>query len=386
MTDHRATRTLLRMANALTKIRTIDLFRYGTRWVVLLIFVGTTSGCASGMEGIGYYWQSISGHVALMNAARPVNEVLGDGTVSAEHRRKLRYAKAARAFASAELGLPDNNSYRQYSDIGRRHIVWNVFATGELSLELKRWCFPIAGCIGYRGYYDKETANQFAKRLADDKYDVQVGGVPAYSTLGWFDDPIPSTIMRFSEAYIARLIFHELAHQVLYVKNDSTFNESFATAVEIEGLRRWFESRRSGAEPSKEQQAYQASRERRRDFIALLRESRDELKALYKSDETDSAKRVGKKALFTKLRERYQQMKTERWDGYGGYDRWFDRPLGNAHLAAVGAYNDLVPGFSAILAENGNDLTVFYEKVRELSKLERGERRRLLRERASKSQ
>jgi len=378
MTDQ----TVFRVASSMT----IDLFRRAMRWAVLLVVVSTSTGCASGMEGIGYYWQSISGHVALMNAARPVNEVLSDGSVSAEHRRKLRYAKAARTFASAELGLPDNNSYRQYSDIGRRHIVWNVFATGELSLELKRWCFPIAGCIGYRGYYDKATAERFAKRLADDKLDVQVGGVPAYSTLGWFDDPIPSTIMRFSEAYIARLIFHELAHQVLYVKNDSTFNESFATAVEIEGLKRWFASRSKGGEASQEQVTYQASRNRRRDFIDLLRESRDELKALYKSDETDSVKRVGKKELFTKLRERYQTMKTDRWDGYSGYDRWFDRPLGNAHLAAVGAYNDLVPGFSAILAENDNDLTVFYEKVRALSKLDRGERRRLLREHASKAQ
>ncbi|MGB7181511.1 MAG: aminopeptidase [Burkholderiaceae bacterium] len=342
-----------------------------------LLFSGL-AGCASGIDGVGYYWQSISGHLSLMRAGRPVDEVLEDSTLPQSTRRKLTYAAKAREFASTELGLPDNGSYRRYADIGRSHVVWNVFATEALSLELKRWCFPVAGCIGYRGYYEKQTADKFAQQLAAQGMDVQVAGVPAYSTLGWFDDPIPSTVIRYPEAFIARLIFHELAHQVVYVKNNSTFNESFATAVEIEGMKRWFRWRQRTGEPPAEQAQYEQAASRKRDFVALLRNSRLALETLYASDVTVVDKQRGKAQIFADLQSSYQRLKEHIWLGYSGYDKWFDQPLGNAHLAAVGAYHDLVPAFSQLLADSGNQMDKFYQSVQQLGNEAVGERDRQL--------
>lgn len=333
------------------------------------------AGCASGMDGVGYYWQSVSGHIALMQAGEPIDEVLADQSVPALTRERLGYAVQAREFAVSELGLPDNGSYRRFADIGRSHVLWNVFATGELSLELERWCFPVAGCIGYRGYYDERVAHLYADRLAARGMDVQVAGVPAYSTLGWFDDPIPSTVTRFPKAYIARLIFHELAHQVVYVKNDSTFNESFATAVEIEGMRRWFAARRAAGFDNAEQAGFEASAARKQDFVALLRQTRAALKTVYNSDASDDGKRARKAKILDQLKADYAQMKSTRWNGFSGYDRWFAQPLGNAHLAAVGAYHDLVPGFTRLLRESGYRMDAFYVAVRKLAELPRDERR-----------
>lgn len=340
-----------------------------TVWLIAVLVSLMLGGCASGMDGIGYYWQSISGHLSLMRAGKPIDDVLATGDLPPATQKKLSYAVKAREFASRELGLPDNGSYRRYADIGRSHVVWNVFATEELSLRLKRWCFPIAGCIGYRGYYSEQTARQYGDQLADQGMDVQVAGVPAYSTLGWFDDPIPSTIIRFREAYIARLIFHELAHQVVYVKNDSTFNESFATAVELEGMRRWFAARRDQGHDAAEQARYEAAASRKRDFVALLRTTREKLAKIYSGPGGDEEKRAGKVAVFEKLKSEYTEMKAGPWQGYAGYDRWFARPLGNAHLAAVGAYHDLVPAFSQLIREKDHQMDAFYEAVRELGKL-----------------
>jgi len=209
------------------------------RLVVVILLTPVLMGCA----GLRYYAQSIAGHMEVAFGSRPIVEVLGESDVPAEVADKLRLVLKIRRFASTELALPDNDSYLNYVDLKRPYVVWNVFAAPELSLEPRQWCFPMVGCVVYRGYYREERARQFAAVLQDQGDDIFVGGVPAYSTLGWFDDPLPSTVVHYSEAYLAGLIFHELAHQLVYVRDDAVFNESFATVVEMEGARRWFESR-----------------------------------------------------------------------------------------------------------------------------------------------
>lgn len=339
------------------------------RLLAPLACVGLLGGCASGLEGVGYYWQSVSGHLALMRAARPLEAVIDDPATQAEVADKLRHARAARAFAASHLGLPANGSYTRYADLGRPFVLWNVFATPELSMRLERWCFPVAGCIAYRGYYDREDALAFAAGLRERGMDVRVGGVPAYSTLGWFDDPIPSTVMRYPRPEIARLIFHELAHQVVYVKGDTTFNESFATAVERLGIERWLahELRRTG-DPA-ELERYRQFAARKADFLALLSGVRDRLEALYRSDLDEPAKRQGKAAILATLRSDYEAIKAERWGGWSGYDGWFRDPVGNAHLAAVGAYHDRVDAFLALFEQQGRDFSRLYAAVRDLAGL-----------------
>jgi len=329
----------------------------------------SATGCASLTDGPGYYWQSARGHLDVMWRARPVDAVLADPATDAGLRARLERAREIRAFASRELALPDNGSYTTYSALGRPFVLWNVFATPELSLELQRWCFPVAGCVAYRGYYERAAADRYAERLRARGLEVHVGGVPAYSTLGWFDDPLLSTFMHYPEGELARLIFHELAHQLLYVPGDTPFNESFATAVEEAGVERWLAAR---ADPALER-AYRQHAERRRAFVALLRRHKDALQRVYAPPVSDAEKRVGKAAVFDALRADYRVLK-EGWGGFAGYDRFFEAGLTNAQLAAVGAYNDLLPAFRALLAREGGDLPRFYAAVRELAALPKAER------------
>ena len=322
------------------------------------------AGCSSLTEAGGFYWQAVSGHLDMMRRARPIDSVLADPTTDAALRARLELSREMRAFASRELALPDNGSFTTYADLKRPYVLWNVFATDELSVKLRQWCFPIAGCIGYRGYYALDAARSYAGTLRASGLDVQVGGVPAYSTLGWFDDPLLSTFIRFPEGEVARLIFHELAHQVVYVKGDTTFNESFASAVEEVGMDRWFANRAD----DEGRRRYQAHRERRAAFTALLLDHKRQLETLYAQPIDDAAKRRGKQAVFESLRAGYEQLKLQ-WNGFAGYDRWFDEPLTNAHLAAVGAYADLLPAFRALLNETGGQMPAFYSAVRELAAL-----------------
>jgi predicted aminopeptidase len=326
-------------------------------------------GCATVTEGPGYYWQSMVGHLSMMSRARPIQEVLQDSGTDARLRERLERAIEIRRFASRELALPDNESYTRYADLQRPFVVWNVFATPELSMRLQRWCFPVAGCVSYRGYYEKAEAERFAERLRDMGLDVQVGGVPAYSTLGWFADPVLSTFIQYSEGDLARLIFHELAHQVVYVKGDTTFNESFATAVEEVGVERWLEARNDPAL----QKAYRAHVERRREFVELLRRHRAALEYLYAQPLSDDDKRAGKQQVFAELKDEYQVLRAS-WGGFAGFDRWFSQPLTNAHLAAVGTYTDLLPAFRALLRQQDGDLARFYAATRELAAMSRSER------------
>jgi predicted aminopeptidase len=318
---------------------------------------------------VGYYAQCVEGHVGLLARRQPIEAVLADPATAAEVKGKLATVLRIRDFASSGLALPENGSYRCYADLGRPEVVWNVVAAPEFSLAPKTWCFPVAGCVSYRGYYDEAAARRMGARLQAQGYDVHVYGVSAYSTLGWFDDPVLNTFLDRSDAGLAALVFHELAHQRLYLKDDSAFSEAFATAVEEEGVARWL--RREGREA--ELDGWRQAKEREGEFAALLLEARRRLEALYASPGDDAARRAGKARVFAELRQAYGALR-ERWGGYAGYDRWFERPLNNARLASVATYRDRVPAFAALLTREGGDLERFYARAAELGRLPAAER------------
>ncbi len=331
------------------------------------------AGCGS----VGYLAQSVRGHLSLVHDARPVPEWLSDTNTSPALRERLVLSQRIRDFAVSELKLPDNRSYRRYADLGRPAAVWNVAAAPELSLKLKTWCFPVVGCVGYRGYYDRAEAEALAAELRNEGYEVAVYGVPAYSTLGKLDwlggDPLLNTFIRYPEGELARMIFHELAHQVVYASGDTMFNESFATAVERLGGQRWLSSH-AGAAAREE---YERFDRRRRDFQALTLKYRRELERVYASDAGDDDKRRRKAEVMAALRAEYDRLKAERWDGFAGYDGWFGR-ANNASLGMLAAYNELVPGFERLFADQGGDFQRFYDQVRRLAEAPPQERRRVL--------
>lgn len=343
---------------------------------------GVAAACvvAAGLGGCstaGYYAQAARGHLDLLARAKPVSELLADGGTPADLRARLALSQRIRDFAVSELHLPDNRSYRSYSDLGRSAAVWNVVATPELSLKLKTWCFPVVGCIGYRGYYDRAAADALAAQLQAEGWEATVYGVPAYSTLGWSEivggDPLLNTFIGWPEGELARMVFHELAHQVAYADDDTAFNESFATAVERLGSERWLaEQAGPGA-----REAYAAQGQRRADFRTLTQAARADLQALYASTASDEDKRAAKAARLARLRADYEVVKRERWGGFTGYDAWFAR-AGNPSLAVQGAYNDLVPQFLRLYERQGRSFPRFYDEVRRLAALPMAERRAAL--------
>jgi predicted aminopeptidase len=338
-------------------------------FLAALLAVPLLGGCGLA----DYYWQGVAGQVGLLAGARPVEEVVAS-TEDARLADRLKRAQSIRAYASASLGLPDNASYTRYTELGRPFVVWNVFATHELSLRPKQWCYPLVGCVSYRGYFSEADAKAEAARLVEAGFDVHLGGVPAYSTLGWFDDPLLSSFVRYPDTALARLVFHELAHQVVYVRDDTAFNESFATAVEQAGLSRWIEA-----------QAGTPQYDRLRAvFTRLVREARGELEVVYASPLSDEAKRVRKAEVFAAMRAGYEAAKAGDV-GLAAYDRWFAEHDGkgpnNASLAAIALYDDKVPAFRALLAEVDGDLPRFYERVRELSKQPKSQRDAMLAQR-----
>ncbi len=330
------------------------------------------SGCS-----FGYYAQSIGGHLDLLQRARPVNEVMADTQTGEALRERLALTQRLRDFAVRELRLPDNDSYRRYADLQRGAAVWNVVAAPELSLTLKTWCFPVMGCVGYRGYFDRREADALATQLRAEGWEASVYGVPAYSTLGWSNwvggDPLLNTFIRWPEGELARILFHELTHQVVYVADDTSFNESFATAVERLGGDRWLQTQASeGARAD-----YAAFDSRRRAFRALTLAHRQRLAALYASDLPTDEKRRRKAALGAQLRSEYDELKQQRWSGFSGYDAWIAQ-ANNASFGVQAAYDELVPGFERLFERSGRDFARFYDAVRELARLPREERRRRL--------
>ena len=335
---------------------------------VLLVIaaIGATSGCST----MAYYTQAISGHLQVMRAAKPVSERLADPSTAEPLRSRLVRAQAIREFAVHELALPDNGSYRSYADLGRSFVLWNVFATPEFSVKPVESCFPVAGCVSYRGWYAEADARRHADELHGQGFDVHVGGVPAYSTLGWFDDPLLNTFLAFPETEVARLVFHELAHQVAYASGDTVFNESFAVAVEEEGVRRWLAAHATTENAPGEAARYQVGRERRRQFIVLMLDYRGRLERFYAASANDGtdARRAGKAALFAGLDADYARLK-QSWDGFAGYDRFLAGGANNALLASIAAYSERLPAFRALLAHERNDLAAFYREVKRLAAL-----------------
>ena len=334
--------------------------------LVASIAVALLASCSS----LNYYRQAAQGQLTLLSDARPIDDWLNDQNTPARLRLRLATARQIRTFAVQELALPDNQSYKNYAALTRPFVLWNVVATPELSLKPIQWCFPVAGCVSYRGYYSKEDATDYAKQLRAEGNDVQVGGVPAYSTLGWFNDPLISTFIHYPDAELARLIFHELSHQVLYVAGDSQFNESFASAVEEAGVERWMTG--YGNEAMREN--YRKFAIRKQQFLQLLLKCRSALEANYASRAPVAEKRATKARLFQQLQDDYAVLKTS-WGGFAGYDRFFAEPLSNAHLASIATYNDFVPAFRALLARE-QSFPRFYAAARQLADLDKPERHR----------
>lgn len=331
-----------------------------------------------GCSTVGYLAQSVQGHLGVMNAARPVTDWLEDTGTPDTLRERLLLSQRIRDFAVRELALPDNASYRRYAALDRPAVVWNVVAAPELSLELKTWCFPVVGCVGYRGYFERKEAARLADELRAGGLEASVYGVPAYSTLGklpfdYFADPLLSTFIHYPEGELARLIFHELAHQVAYAEGDTEFNESFATAVERLGSKRWLDNEADAAA----REAYARYDARRRDFKSLVLGTRKRLEAIYASRASDADKRRAKAEAMTQMRAAHQRLKEGPWEGYGGFDAWFAN-ANNASLGVQAAYNALVPAFEALFEAEGRDFHRFYAAVRRLAALPRQERRATL--------
>ncbi|HCU52955.1 MAG TPA: aminopeptidase [Gammaproteobacteria bacterium] len=341
-----------------------------------LLFAIVAAGSASGCTTLAYYGQAIGGQLDILARSQSIDELLDEQRVvdsderfpqtpvSPQLRQRLLTVQRIRRFATEELRLPDNGSYTVYADLERPMVAWNVIATPEFSFKAKTWCYPFAGCVPYRGYFSHHRADSYAAELRAEGLDVRVAGVAAYSTLGWFRDPVLNTQVKRNDVDLAALIFHELAHQTMYLPGEAAFNESFATTVETEGLRRWQAANGSPAEFEQ----HRMEQARHAEFVALVLDARAKLEPVYASAATDSEKRSAKAEHMTALRNAYALLK-KRWNGDDRYDRWFAEDLNNAHLASVELYHQLVPAFQALLEESGRNLDVFYQQVRALSRL-----------------
>ncbi len=376
-------------AAAVQQAATTPAMQRAARLVGLLAVVALV-GCAgngpTGEPGLGYYWQSVSGHWALMNAARPVDDWLADPAVNPALKTRLALTQRMRRFAVTELGLPDNASYTRYADLKRPAAVWNVVATPELSLDLQTWCYPVLGCAGYRGYFNHAEAEAFAASLTAQGLEAAVYPVPAYSTLGWMNwvggDPLLNTFLGHVKGEVARLVFHELAHQVVYASGDTAFNESYATAVERLGGQRWLAQH--GSEQARAD--YAVFDQRRQAFRALTRQTRLNLEEIYAAALLHKALpaiyfdanrlRAAKTAELARFRARYAELKAA-WGGYSGYDAWVARS-NNATFALQAAYDQWVPAFEALFAREGHDFARFHVAVQALANLPTDQRREAL--------
>jgi len=325
----------------------------------LLIATMQLGGC--------YYMQAVNGQLELMRKREPIPEVLEDASLPDDVRGKLELVTEARRFSVEALGLPDNGSYRSYADLERDFVVWNVFAAPEFSLTPKTWCFPVVGCVAYRGYFGEDAARRMADRLAASGYDVHVGGVPAYSTLGRFDDPVLNTMMRWSDVDLVATVFHELAHQRLFVKGDTAFNEAFATAVAEAGLERWLDARGE----SETLERYYRRDEFRRELTALADAARRDLAMLYESA-------VDEDTMRRRKEERLRRLAVDAGDKARalGYENagWLSQPVNNARLASVSLYRGYLPQFRALLARCNGSLDCFYLEAERLAALDPADR------------
>ncbi len=343
------------------------------RQVLKLMFVLLFSAACLQCRSLPYYDQAIDGQMEILRKQEPISELIEDPDTPAQLREKLIFIQEVRDFAAKELHLPVNDHYLSYVELNRPYVVWNVYAAPEFSLTPKTWCFPIVGCVAYRGYFSEQDAHRFGDSLKQEGYDVFISGAIAYSTLGWFDDPVLSTFANLSEPAIAALIFHELAHGVLYIKDDTAFNEGFATAVEQEGFRRW----QMAANNLKGYENWLNKRQRRQRFINLVSKYRAKLEALYQNGLPIDKRRRQKAVIFNQMKSEFIDLKSIH-ASLAAYEAWFKHPLNNAQLISVSTYHDWVPAFGKILSESGGDLKTFYRRCRQLSKETPSERDRIL--------
>jgi predicted aminopeptidase len=338
---------------------------------------------------MSFYAQAFKGQYQIITRDKPVEALLAASNTLPELKARLELLQELRTFAGECLKLPVNGHYRKYVDLGRPFAVWNVEAAGEFSLEPKTWWYPIVGSLKYRGYFTEHGATNYAAHLRQKGLDVTAEGVQAYSTLGWFKDPALNTFIFESDADLAELLFHELAHQKLFAHGDTDFNEAFATTVGQEGARRWLKARRDPAVFER----YLEGLRRNAEFVSLVSQTRRELEELYGDVRTEAGEvkaaaerrgvtegqlREGKRRAIEDLRARYGQLKI-RWDGYSGYDEWFRREINNAKLNSVATYYDLVPGFEGLLREEAGNLEQFYAAAGRLAKASRKDRHERLR-------
>jgi predicted aminopeptidase len=346
--------------------RVLKLVGFGFAVVVLATVL---SGC----QAVSYYKQAIRGQYQIFAHRERIEKLIASTNTPAALKEKFRLVMDLRRFAEKELKLPVDGHYNRYVDVKRRFVVWNVHGAKEFSLEPKSWWYPIVGRLKYRGFFSEPQAKRYAKTLEEQGLDVYVSGVEAYSTLGWFKDPLLNTFIHHDEIELADILFHELAHQRVFATGDTDFNEAFATAAAEEGVRRWFNDKPALLEVYRVQQA------REEDFVGLVLGARERLKIIYgRTNEAPAALRHQKLEAIEELRRAYEQVKQERWGGYAGYDGWFRRPINNAQLNTIATYHHFVPAFRELLLKKGGDLEKFYREVEALSKMPKKERHRKL--------
>lgn len=322
---------------------------------------------------VAYYSQSIMGQWEIFAKSKPINEILQDKKTSQTLHEKLAPVPEIRQFASEQLRLPNNNSYLIYADLNREYVVWNVFATPQLSLEPIQWCFLIVGCLSYQGFFDKETAMKQANKLRTQGYDVFVGGVSAYSTLGWFDDPVLNTMLNKDITYLVKVMFHELAHQKVYIKNDTEFNEAFAETIALTGIKKWLAQHHSQDVIDKftNEQNYE------NEFVSHVLKTRDELIKLYDTEMSNQKKQQNKIEILKRMRARYKLMRSS-WNNNTTYDAWFNTKLNNAKIVSIATYRHLIPDFMHLLEKSGNDFENFYRLMNKLNQCSIKKRRTIL--------
>ncbi len=347
-------------------------------WKILIYttLLLTLTGCAD----FAYYLHSTTGHLQVLSKRQAISDLLQNPATPTELRNRLQQITDIRSFASNRLLLPKNGSYSSYVELNQPYVVWNVVATPEFSLQPQQWCFPVVGCVSYRGYFDQASAENYAASLDGENFDTAVVGVPAYSTLSWFDDPILSTFSNWPTPAIAKLIFHELAHQKLYLPGDSTFNESFATAVERIGIEIWLKKQNN---PQLTNQ-YRQQRQHQQQFHALLQTTRNMLEKLYKSDISTNNMLQRKQLIFDNMYQDYQLLRNS-WGGYSGYDNWF-KTVNNARFASINTYHRWVPAFLQTMQQEDDSLNAFYQRCQTIAKLPKTQRHQLLNQLVSEYQ
>jgi predicted aminopeptidase len=337
----------------------VDINSIPRRLSAILIVLGLAvpiAGC--------YELQAMSGQFSLLHKREPIPKVIANPATPQTLRSQLQAVSSIRDFASRELGLPDNGSYRSYADTGRSYVVWTVFAAPEFSVEPKCWCYPVIGCVAYRGYFAERNARKLAERLRAAGYDVDVHGAAAYSTLGAFDDPVLNTMLGWGDVDLAGVVFHELTHQLLYVRGDASFNESLAMLVEEEGVRRWLLAQ----DREHDFAGYSARLQLYAQVTGILLDSRAELRTLYASATDRATMQAGKREIFANLQREYHRRRAA-WSADMGFDAWFDAGLNNAQLASIATYESCLPGLKRELAALHGDLPAFYQRMRVLAKM-----------------